>query len=148
MYQLMMKNSLGTAALLALCCLVSGSVVAADGFLMTPRGTAYQDLKTGTGETAEPGDVVTMHFVGWLDDAGRQGKELYNSRRDGKSVSFVVGTDKVMQGWSDGVIGMKPGGKRLLRLPPALGYGARGAQDVVPADAGLMFMIDLIAVEK
>jgi len=122
--------------------------VAADGFLMTPRGTAYQDLKTGTGETAEPGDVVTMHFVGWLDDAGRQGKELYNSRRDGKSVSFVVGTDKVMQGWSDGVIGMKPGGKRLLRLPPALGYGARGAQDVVPADAGLMFMIDLIAVEK
>jgi len=94
------------------------------------------------------GDVVTMHFIGWLDDDGRQGKELYNTRREGKPVSFVVGTDRVMPGWSDGVIGMKPGGKRLLLLPPARGYGARGVQDVIPPDAGLMFMIDLIAVEK
>lgn len=122
--------------------------MAADGFLMTPQGARYQELKTGTGEGAEPGDVVTMHFIGWLDDDGRQGKELYNTRREGKPVSFVVGTDRVMPGWSDGVIGMKPGGKRLLLLPPALGYGARGVQDLVPPDAGLMFMIDLIAVEK
>jgi len=122
--------------------------VAADGFLMTPQGARYQELKTGTGEGAEPGDVVTMHFIGWLDDDGRQGKELYNTRREGNPVSFVVGTDRVMPGWSDGVTGMKPGGKRLLLLPPALGYGARGVQDLVPPDAGLMFMIDLIAVEK
>lgn len=122
--------------------------MAADGFLMTPQGARYQELKTGTGEGAEPGDVVTMHFIGWLDDDGRQGKELYNTRREGNPVSFVVGTDRVMPGWSDGVTGMKPGGKRLLLLPPALGYGARGVQDLVPPDAGLMFMIDLIAVEK
>jgi len=122
--------------------------VAADGFLMTPQGARYQELKPGTGEGAETGDVVTMHFIGWLDDDGRQGKELYNTRREGNPVSFVVGTDRVMPGWSDGVIGMKPGGKRLLLLPPALGYGARGVQDLVPPDAGLMFMIDLIAVEK
>jgi len=144
----MMKNPLPTAALLVLCYLASGSVVAADGFLMTPQGARYQELKTGTGEGAETGDVVTMHFIGWLDDDGRQGKELYNTRREGKPVSFVVGTDRVMPGWSDGVIGMKPGGKRLLLLPPARGYGARGVQDVIPPDAGLMFMIDLIAVEK
>ena len=122
--------------------------MAADGFLMTPQGARYQELKPGTGEGAETGDVVTMHFIGWLDDDGRQGKELYNTRREGNPVSFVVGTDRVMPGWSDGVIGMKPGGKRLLLLPPALGYGARGVQDLVPPDAGLMFMIDLIAVEK
>jgi len=144
----MIKNWSTTAVLFTLCCLVSGSALAADSFLVTPQGTRYQDLNTGTGEAAEPGDVVTMHFIGWLDADGRQGKELYNSRRDGKPVSFVVGTDRVMQGWSDGVIGMKPGGKRLLRLSPALGYGARGAQDVIPPDAGLMFMIHLIAVEK
>ena len=53
-------------------------------------------------------------------------------------MSFVVGTDRVMPGWSDGVIGMKPGGKRLLLLPPARGYGARGVQDVIPPDAGLL----------
>ena len=144
----MIKNWSTTAVLFTLCCLVSGSALAADSFLVTPQGTRYQDLNTGTGEAAEPGDVVTMHFIGWLDDDGRQGKELYNTRREGNPVSFVVGTDRVMPGWSDGVIGMKPGGKRLLLLPPALGYGARGVQDLVPPDAGLMFMIDLIAVEK
>ena len=89
-----------------------------------------------------------MHSIGWLDADGRQGRELYNSRREGRPLSFVVGTDRVMPGWNDGVIGMKPGGKRLLRVPPARAYGARGVQDVIPPNAGLMLMIDLIEVEK
>lgn len=143
-----MKLHLRTAVFLVLCLLVSGGAVAADHFLATLQGTHYQDLKSGMGEAAELGDVVTMHFVGWLDTDGRKGKEIYNSRREREPVSFIVGTDRVMQGWSDGVIGMKPGGKRLLRLPPALGYGAKGVEGVIPPDARLIFVIDVIAIEK
>ncbi|MGD2062083.1 MAG: FKBP-type peptidyl-prolyl cis-trans isomerase [Nitrospirota bacterium] len=134
--------------LLALCCLVPVGALAAEGFRTTPQGASYQDLKTGAGESAAPGDVVTMHFVGWLDADGKQGKEIYNSRREGRPVSFVVGTERVMAGWSDGVIGMKPGGKRLLRVPPRLAYGAKGVEGVIPPNAALVFLIDLIAVEK
>jgi len=137
-----------TAVFLILCFLVSGGAVAADHFLVTPQGARYQELKPGMGEAAEFGDVVTMHFVGWLDADGGKGKEIYNSRREREPVSFVIGTDKLMQGWSDGVIGMKPGGKRLLMLPPALGYGSRGVEGVIPPDAKLIFVIDVIAIEK
>ncbi len=143
-----MKRLLCTAGLLVLCLLVSGGIMASDHFLTTLQGARYQDLKPGAGEVAEPGDVVTMHFVGWLDAGGRKGKEIYNSRRERKPVSFVVGTDRVMQGWSDGVIGMKPGGKRLLMLPPALGYGSRGVEGVIPPDARLIFVIDVMSIEK
>lgn len=122
--------------------------LAVEDYLTTPQGARYQDLKSGAGESAAPGDVVTLHFVGWLDADGQQGKELYSSRREGKPVSFVVGTDRVMAGWSDGVIGMKPVGKRLLRVPPRLAYGAGGVEGVVPPNAGLIFVIDLLAVEK
>ena len=143
-----MKPHFRTAVFMILCFLVSGGAVAADHFLVTPQGTRYQDLKPGMGEAAEPGDVVTMHFVGWLDADGRKGKEIYNSRREREPISFVVGTDKVMQGWSDGVIGMKPGSKRLLMLPPALGYGSKEVEGVIPPDARLIFVIDVIAIEK
>ncbi|MGB5439715.1 MAG: FKBP-type peptidyl-prolyl cis-trans isomerase [Gammaproteobacteria bacterium] len=143
-----MKLHFHTVAFLVMYFLVSGGAVAADHFLVTPQGTRYQDLKPGMGEAAEYGDVVTMHFVGWLDAEGRKGKEIYNSRREREPVSFVVGTDRVMQGWSDGVIGMKAGGKRLLMLPPALGYGSKGVKGVIPPDASLLFVIDVMSIEK
>ena len=94
------------------------------------------------------GDVATIHFVGWLDSDAAKGKEFYNTRKEHKPVSFVVGTDKVMPGWNDGVTGMKQGGKRLLKLPPALGYGSKGVQDTIPPNARLIFVIDLIQLEK
>ena len=143
-----MKPHLRTATFLVLCLLASGGTMAADHFLVTPQGARYQDIKPGVGEAAGFGDVVTMHFIGWLDADGGKGKEIYNSRRELEPVSFVVGTDKVMQGWSDGVIGMRQGGKRLLMLPPALGYGSRGVEGVIPRDARLIFLIDVIAIEK
>lgn len=143
-----MKLLFHTVALLGVCLMVSGGVVAADNFMVTPLGTRYQDLKSGMGEAVVSGDVVTMHFVGWLDADGQKGKEIYNTRRERKPVSFVVGTDRVMQGWSDGVIGMKPGGKRLLMLPPGLGYGSRGVEGVIPPGASLIFVIDVITIKK
>jgi peptidylprolyl isomerase len=89
-----------------------------------------------------------MHFTGWLDDNGRKGREFYNSRREGTPVSFVIGTDRVMPGWNDGIVGMQPGGKRLLLLPPALGYGAKGVQGIVPPNASLILIIELLDLEK
>ena len=89
-----------------------------------------------------------MHFIGWLDDRGFKGREFYNSRSQGEPVSFVIGTERVMPGWNDGIVGMRPGGRRLLLLPPALGYGAKGVQDIVPPDASLIFIIELLDLEK
>ena len=136
------------AALLILLALVSGLLVAGDAFLTTERGARYKDLKPGAGEYVEMDDVVTIHFVGWLDDKGNKGREIYNSRRDGNPVSFVVGTERVMPGWTDGVLGMRPGGKRLLMLPPELGYGARSVEDVIPPNAPLIFVIELVDLER
>ena len=143
-----MKNKLISVSILIGFFLAAGAVLAADNFITTARGAQYKDLKAGAGETAQVGDIATMHFTGWMDDNGVQGKELYNSRKAGRPVSFVVGTNKIMQGWNEGVIGMKKGGKRLLRVPPALGYGAKAVQDVVPADTSLLFVIDLVDLEK
>ena len=143
-----MKLRFHSAAFLVLCFLVSGGAVAADHFLVTPQGTRYQDLKPGMGEAAEHGDVVTMHFVGWLDADGRKGKEIYNSRREREPVSFGIG--QLHAGLRQDVwkVGMKPGGKRLLMLPPALGYGSKGVEGVIPPDARLIFVIDVMSIEK
>ena len=137
-----------TTSVLLLLSLISGFVTAADTLMTTARGAQYKDLKPGTGTTAQIGDVVTIHFVGWIDSNGVQGKKIYNTRAQRKPVSFVVGTDKVMPGWNDGVIGMRQGGKRLVMLPPALAYGTREIENVIPANASLIFVIDLLQLEK
>ena len=143
-----MNMCIDRSAVLIVLALVSGLVLAGEAFTTTAHGARYKDLRPGTGESVETGDVVTLHFVGWLDDNGNQGRELYNTRRDGKPVSFVVGTDRVMPGWSDGIIGMRKGGKRLLMLPPGLAYGDKGVEGVIPPDAGLIFIIELLDLEK
>ena len=133
---------------LLLVCLLCTAALAAGPFHTTPRGARYQDLQPGSGISAAPGDLVTMHFIGWLDDRGGKGKELYSTRRDHGPVTYVVGTDRVMPGWSEGVTGMKPGGRRLVMLPPALAYGARAVDRVIPANASLIFEIELLDVQR
>ena len=121
----------------------------AEGFpFATPGGIQYRDLQVGSGDCAEAGDVVAIHFVGWLTRDGQRGSEFFNSRAQGRPVSFVVGTERVMPAWNEGVIGMCLGGRRLLLVPPALGYGSKGVQGVVPANAHLMFLIEVLDVEK
>ena len=73
---------------------------------------------------------------------------IYNSRREREPISFVVGTDRVMKGWSDGAIGMRPGGKHLLMLPPGARIRVQGGEGVIPSDASLIFVIDVITIEK
>lgn len=143
-----MKRVHHTSLLLLLFILGSGVSLAAGNFQLTAQGAEYKDLKKGVGAIAEIGDVATIHFTGWLDNKGAKGKEFFNTRKENKPVSFVVGTDKVMPGWNEGVIGMKPGGKRLLKLPHTLGYGSKGVQDFVPPNARLIMMIELVQLEK
>jgi FKBP-type peptidyl-prolyl cis-trans isomerase len=128
--------------------LLSGMALAASSFSVSPNGVQYKDLHAGSGPAAEPGDIVRVHFVGWLDEENQKGTELFNTRNRGKPVSFVVGTEKVMPAWNDGVIGMQAGGKRLLMVPPKLGYGSKGVQDVVPPDASLIFLFELVDLQK
>ena len=123
-------------------------LIAADNFQTSANGALYKDLKTGSGEFADSGDIVTIHFTGWLDDNGTRGKEIYNTHREHHPISFVVGTDRIMPGWNEGVIGMQPGGKRLLKIPPALAYGAKGVENVIPPNAALIFIIELTGLEK
>jgi FKBP-type peptidyl-prolyl cis-trans isomerase len=121
---------------------------AAGGFLTTPGGALYKDMVIGGGPAAAIGDVATIHFRSWLDDDGEQGREFYNSRAQREPVSFLIGTERVMPGWNDGIIGMREGGKRLLKLPPELGFGAKGSAGVVPPNSGLIFMMELISLRK
>jgi FKBP-type peptidyl-prolyl cis-trans isomerase len=143
-----MNTRVRTATLLLLAFSMAGHAFAAGGFITTGKGVQYRDLRPGAGAPAEVGDVATLHFTGWLDDKGGKGRELYNTHSRGDPVSFVIGTDRVMPGWNEGVIGMRPGGKRLVKVPAELGYGARGVQDVVPPNAGLIFVMELMALEK
>lgn len=143
-----MKFAFKAILLLILAVSPAGVALADPPYQLTPQGARYKDLQPGTGDTAKPGDLVTIHFTGWLDDNGKQGKQLYNTRKADRPISFVVGTKRVMPGWNEGVIGMRRNGKRLVILPPALGYGGRGAQDIVPPGSSLIFLIELVELDK
>ena len=141
-------NSLYRSLFILLMIGFTATVSAESGFLPTPQGALYKDVVTGHGPPASEGDVATIHFRGWLADNNRQGKEIYNTRSERQPVSFVVGTERVMPGWNEGVIGMREGGKRLVKLPPELGFGSKGSAGVIPPNSGLVFMIELVTLRK
>jgi FKBP-type peptidyl-prolyl cis-trans isomerase len=96
----------------------------------------------GTGETAVPGKSVSVHYTGWLTN-----EQKFDSSVDrGQPFEFALGAGQVIQGWDQGVAGMRVGGKRQLRIPPSLGYGSRGAGGVIPPDSTLIFDVELLAV--
>jgi FKBP-type peptidyl-prolyl cis-trans isomerase len=110
----------------------------------TASGLQYWDIMAGTGATAVAGKPVSVHYTGWLTD----GKKFDSSLDRGQPFTFPLGGGKVIKGWDEGVAGMKVGGKRQLRIPPELGYGARGAGGVIPPNATLIFDVELIDVGK
>ena len=107
------------------------------------------DQKIGTGAEAKAGMQVTVHYTGWLyDDSAKDkhGKKFDSSRDHGEPFSFLLGQGSVIAGWDQGVAGMREGGKRILLIPAALGYGARGAGDDIPPNASLVFEVELLKV--
>lgn len=108
----------------------------------TPSGLQYWDLVKGTGPQAVKGKNVSVHYTGWLVD----GKKFDSSLDRNEPFQFSLGAGQVIRGWDEGVAGMHVGGKRQLRIPPELGYGARGAGGVIPPNATLVFDVELLAV--
>jgi FKBP-type peptidyl-prolyl cis-trans isomerase FkpA len=108
----------------------------------TPSGLTFEDVVAGTGTAAAAGQKVTVHYTGWLTD----GTKFDSSKDRNDPFVFPLGAGRVIKGWDEGVQGMKVGGKRKLTIPPALGYGARGAGGVIPPNATLVFEVELLGV--
>ena len=107
-----------------------------------PSGLLIEELVVGSGAVAAAGEKVTVHYTGWLSD----GKKFDSSKDRRDPFVFPLGRGQVIKGWDEGVAGMKVGGKRRLTIPPALGYGARGAGGVIPPNATLVFEVELLGV--
>ncbi len=110
-------------------------------------GLKYIDLEIGEGTEAKTGMSVDVHYTGWLDVEGKKGTKFDSSVDRGQPFSFPLGGGRVIKGWDEGVAGMKIGGKRQLIIPPHLGYGSRGAGNVIPANATLIFDIELLGTK-
>jgi peptidylprolyl isomerase len=115
--------------------------------MTTPSGLQITDTQIGTGATPAPGQTCVMHYTGWLYQNGAKGQKFDSSVDRGQPFEFPIGRQRVIAGWDEGVATMKVGGKRTLIIPPALGYGARGAGGVIPPNATLIFEVELLDVK-
>jgi peptidylprolyl isomerase len=109
-----------------------------------PTELQTDDLVEGTGEEATLGSVVEVHYVGVEWDSGQEFDASWD--RD-QTFSFQLGARRVIEGWEEGVQGMRVGGRRVLTIPPELAYGERGAGGVIGPDATLVFVVDLLSVD-
>ena len=108
-----------------------------------PEDLVVTDLTVGSGAEAGPGDQVLVHYVGVAHSTGEEFDASYNR---GAPLDFPLGAGRVIQGWDQGVAGMKVGGRRQLVIPPHLGYGDRGAGGVIKPGETLIFVVDLVGV--
>lgn len=115
--------------------------VTGDG-VKTESGLQYWDIKAGTGQVANDGDRVKVHYTGWFTN----GKKFDSTVDANQPYSFNLGKGEVIKGWDEGIAGMKVGGKRQLRIPPELAYGDAGFKTIVPPNATLIFDVQLLAV--
>jgi peptidylprolyl isomerase len=107
-----------------------------------PDGLVYTDLKVGKGALPKPGQTAIVHYTGTFPG----GKKFDSSRDRGQPFEFALGAHKVIPCWDEGVASMRVGGRRKLVCPPALAYGERGADDVIPPNATLNFDVELLGV--
>ena len=107
------------------------------------------DVVSGDGATAAAGQTVIVHYTGWLfdpDQPDNKGAKFDSSVDRGEPFSFPLGAGRVIRGWDEGFAGMQIGGKRVLVIPPNMGYGERGAGGVIPPNATLLFEVELLEV--
>ncbi|MFR9801282.1 FKBP-type peptidyl-prolyl cis-trans isomerase [Pseudonocardia sp. RS010] len=109
-----------------------------------PSDLEITDIAVGEGEEAKAGHRVAVHYVGVAHSTGEEFDASYNR---GQPLQFGLGAGQVIQGWDQGVQGMRVGGRRRLVIPPHLGYGDRGAGGVIKGGETLIFVVDLLAVQ-
>ena len=105
------------------------------------------DNKVGDGREAEKGLTVTVHYTGWLYEDGEKTTKFDSSVDRREPFSFVLGVGQVIKGWDNGVSGMQVGGSRTIIIPSSMGYGSRGAGDVIPPNSDLIFEVELIKIQ-
>ena len=115
-----------------------------EGVVETESGLQYEELECGDGEEAARGDTVVVHYTGTLED----GTKFDSSLDRGQPFPFTIGAGQVIQGWEEGIAGMKVGGKRKLTIPPDLAYGPAGRPPVIPKNATLIFEVSLVDIQK
>jgi FKBP-type peptidyl-prolyl cis-trans isomerase FkpA len=127
------------------------AALAAEG---TAGGLQVTELKPGAGAQALPGSLVVVHYTGWLLDTTRadgKGAKFDSSRDRKEPFVFPLGARRVIRGWDIGVAGLRPGGRRLLVIPPKLAYGEREFKDgdrvIIPSNATLVFDVELLAID-
>lgn len=108
-----------------------------------PTELVITDVVVGSGAEATPGSLVTVNYVGALPD----GTVFDASANHGQPFTFPLGAGQVIAGWDQGVAGMKVGGTRTLVIPPDLAYGSQAVGNVIPANATLLFQVELVAVQ-
>ena len=113
-----------------------------DGVITTESGLQYIEIEEGEGLKVKPGDLVEVHYTGTLED----GTKFDSSLDRGEPFEFIVGVGQVIEGWEQGLPGMKVGGKRKLTIPSSMGYGEMGSPPTIPGNAGLIFEIELIEI--
>jgi peptidylprolyl isomerase len=106
-----------------------------------PTELVVEDLVLGEGDEAQPGQTVSVHYVGVAWSTGSQFDASWDR---GEPFEFSLGDGDVIEGWDQGVAGMRTGGRRRLSIPPHLGYGSRGAGDVIKGGETLVFVVDLL----
>jgi len=103
----------------------------------------FIDLVLGTGVAAKKGDIVTLNYKGSLQDG-----KVFDDTEKKPPIAFELGKGTVIKGWDNGVPGMMKGGKRVLQIPPDLGYGAKGAGKDIPGGATLIFQVELLRIDS
>jgi FKBP-type peptidyl-prolyl cis-trans isomerase FkpA len=119
-------------------------------FTTTASGLQFEETRIGDGAEARAGHNVTVHYTGWLYDERlpeKRSRKFDSSLDRGEPFTFVLGAGQVIRGWDDGVAGMRVGGRRILMIPSAQAYGARGAGRAIPPNASLVFEVELLGVE-
>ena len=108
-----------------------------------PTGLYVEDLVVGEGARVDSGDVVTVHYTGWLPN----GNAFDSSRERDQPFEVAIGYGRVIPGWDQGVVGMREGGQRKLVIPPAMAYGQEG-RGPIPSNSTLVFEVEVVDVEN
>jgi len=112
----------------------------------TASGLEYEILQEGSGASPKFGDMVTVHYTGWLNTNGERGAQFDSSFSRNEPFVFKIGIGRVIKGWDEGVLTMTIGEKRRLFIPASLGYGDRSVGAIIPANSNLIFEVELIKI--